>query len=226
MKIDNIDKIYICHHKPLIDRRNRLEKVFNELKLDVEWIEKYLPNEIDYEREVGNPIINKGCEYAIQQNKYTYYKNVGKKVSISELSLYLKHKYCYQDQINNNYQNILILEDDVTIENNFIDYINNNMKEFLEINPDILILGTAFSFKPTKYTGKYIHLNENQLTRCTHAQIINIKCVDKIMKHLYPINLPIDFKLNEIIILENLKVAWSEPGLQQFSLNEKSTIIK
>ena len=56
---------------------------------------------------------------------------------------------------------------------------------------------------------------ENQKTRCTHAYINNIMATKKILKNIYPINLPIDFKLNEIIQIENIKVAWSEPGLNQ-----------
>jgi GR25 family glycosyltransferase involved in LPS biosynthesis len=225
MKLLGIDKIFVCHHKPLLDRKDRLDIIFKNLDLDVEWVEKFLPEDIDYNKEIGNPIIEKNCDYAIQQNKYIYYENVGKKVTISELSLYLKHKYCYLEQLKNNYENILILEDDVNINFDFIDYINNNMKEFLEKNPDILVLGTAFNFRPVIFNGKYIHINDNQLTRCTHAQVINRKCIEKILDHLYPVNLPIDFKLNEIIILEKLKVAWSEPGLTQFPFGN-STIKK
>jgi GR25 family glycosyltransferase involved in LPS biosynthesis len=225
MKILGIDKIFVCHHKPLLDRKDRLDTIFKKINLEVEWIENFLPEDIDYVKEVGNPVIEKDCEYAIQQNKYIYYENVGKKVSMSELSLYLKHKYCYLEQIKNNYENILILEDDVNVNLDFIDYMNNNMLEFLDKKPDILVLGTAFGFIPVNFNGKYIHINDNQLTRCTHAQVINRKCVEKIVKHLYPINLPIDFKLNEIIILERLKIAWSEPGLTQFSFGN-STIKK
>lgn len=226
MEIKGIDKIFVCHHKPLEDRKKRLQTIFNKLDLDVEWVEKYLPDEIDYEKEVGDVKIFNPINLAIQQNQYIYHEGVGKKVSISELSLYLKHKWCYQQQIENNYENILILEDDVDLGMNLIEFLNNNMEEFLKIKPDMLIVGTAFNFKPKRFTGKYIHLNPNQLTRCTHAQIINRKCIDDIMKHLYPVNLPIDFKLNEIIILEKLKVAWSEPGLKQYSLGGESTIIK
>lgn len=230
MKIDNVNKIYVVHHSPLVDRKNRLDKIFNYLDLDVEWVEKYLPNEIDYNKEVGEPIIEKSTEFAIQQNQYVYYKNVGKKITVSELSLYLKHKYCLLDQIKNNYENIVILEDDVNINLDFIEYMNNNMREFQDgVNKfgcNILILGTAFNFKPVNETGVYVHYNKNQLTRCTHAIAFNINCTQIILNNLFPINLPWDFKLNEIIILNDLKVVWSEPGLTQYSLLTESTIIK
>ncbi len=230
MKINNVDKIFVVHHSPLVDRKNRLEKIFKKLDLDVEWVEKYLPDEIDYDKEVGRPVIEKGTEFAIQQNKYTYHKNVGKKVTISELSLILKHKYCLLKQIENNYENIIIFEDDINLDINSIKYLNDNMDEFQDgVNKyelDILMLGTAFNFKPVNNTGVYIHYNKNQLTRCAHAIAFNIKSTQIILNGIFPMNLPWDFKLNELIILNNLNIAWSEPGLTQFSLGGNSTIKK
>lgn len=230
MKINNVDKIFVIHHKPLIDRKQRLKNIFEKIDLDVEWVEKYLPEEIDYEKEVGQVIIEKGPEWAIQQNKYTYYENVGKKITMSELSLYLKHKECLLEQVKNNYQNIIVFEDDINLDMNLIEYLNNNLEEFQEKieneNANFLMLGTAFGFRPVSYNGKFIHYNKNQLTRCAHAYVVNINCAQKIIDRLYPINLPWDFKLNEIIILEDLNVYWSEPGLTQFSLSQGTTVKK
>jgi len=230
MKINNVDKIFVIHHKPLVDRKLRLQYIFDQLDLDVEWVEKYLPEDINYEEEVGNPIIEKGPEFAIQQNKYVYYENVGKKITMSELSLYLKHKECLLEQIKHNYENIIVFEDDVNLDLNLVNYLNNNMDEFhknVENNDaNFLMLGTAFGFRPVSYNGKFIHYNENQLTRCAHAYVVNINCAHKIVDRLYPINLPWDFKLNEIMILDKLNVYWSEPGLTQFSLTQGTTVKK
>ena len=54
----------------------------------------------------------------------------------------------------------------------------------------------------------------------------SLEASKKIVKNLYPINWPVDFKLNEIIIKEDMKVGWTEPSLQQAShLNlDKSSI--
>jgi hypothetical protein len=90
-EINNVDKIFIVHHKPLIDRKNRLVKILDKLKLDVEWIESYLPEDVDYEKEILNW---QEFEHVEIVHPYGKYQNFSKKCSISEISLYLKHKEC------------------------------------------------------------------------------------------------------------------------------------
>jgi hypothetical protein len=64
-----------------------------------------------------------------------------------------------------------------------------------------------------------------QKTRCTHAIVYNLNCVQRILDHAAQINMPWDFKLNETIELEKLKVAWSEPGIPQ-STTYQSSVMK
>jgi len=226
-KIENIDKIFIIHHTPLQNRKNRLQEILDKLQLDVEWVESFLPEDVDYDKETfdcGNFV---DIEIV---HPYGRYRNFSKKISISELSLYLKHKECIIKQIKNNYENIIIFEDDVNLDLNLIKFLNNNLNEFQHKvkfdGANLLMLGTAFNFKSTILNGDFIHFNEKQLTRCAHAYVVNINCAQKILDKLYPINLPWDFKLNEIIITENLNVYWSEPGLTQFSLTQGTTVKK
>ena len=156
----------------------------------------------------------------VQQNQYTLYENAGKRVSIPELSLYLKHQYCFEQQIENEYETIVILEDDIMLPDNFEEYLNVCCEEFDNYNPklDCVMLGSCFGFtSPYIKENRLIHYGENQLTRCTHAMMFSLDATKKIIQNLYPINWPIDFKLNEIIIKENLKVGWTEPSLQQAS---------
>ena len=70
-----IDKIFVCHHKPLIQRKEKLQKFFIENGIGVEWVENYLPDEIEYE-----------------------YKRVVGNINDSEISIYLKHQYCLNEQ--------------------------------------------------------------------------------------------------------------------------------
>ena len=91
------------------------------------------------------------------------------------------------------------------------------------------MIGTAFGFKSQYFkTKKIIHYGKNQLTRCCHAMMFSLEAAKIIYANLERVNWPIDYKLNEIIIKESLKVAWSEPGLFQSSLflNHKSSIFK
>jgi GR25 family glycosyltransferase involved in LPS biosynthesis len=218
-----MDKIFVCHHPPIKHRKEYLQDSFSSNNINVEWVESFSPEEIEdhYDEIVGTGdlVIDPNVP-GVQQNQYHLYPNAGKKVTIPELSLYLKHKYCFEQQIQNEYETIIILEDDIIIPNNFKEYLNACYSEFInyDVKLDCLILGTCFGFKsPYVQENKLIHYGKNQLTRCTHAMMFSLHSAKKIVENLYPINWPIDFKLNEIIIKENLKVAWTEPALQQAS---------
>tara|TARA_B100001939_G_scaffold199464_1_gene171492 strand:- start:9593 stop:10279 length:687 start_codon:yes stop_codon:yes gene_type:complete len=216
-------KIFVCHHPPLTHRKEYLDKFFSFRNIEVEWVEKFSPEEIteDYDQIVGvkDLVINSNVP-GVQQNQYTLYENAGRKVTIPELSLYLKHQYCFEQQIENGYDLIVILEDDIMLPNNFEEYLDICQSEFINHDPklDCLMLGSCFGFRsPYVRENRLIHYGSNQLTRCTHAMMFSLDAAKMIVKNLYPVNWPIDFKLNEIIIKENMKVAWTEPALQQSS---------
>lgn len=197
MNKNMIDKIFVCHHKPLIERKSYLQKFFTDNSIDVEWVENYLPEEIEYE-----------------------YKRVVGSINDSEISLYLKHHYCLKEQVKNNFEYILILEDDVDLPNNFNDYLKNCIDEFISHQPklDGLMLGSCCGIHFDNIVdGKMIYYKEGQLTRCTHAMLFNLEATKKIIKNLNIINYPIDHKLNWIIKKEDLKIGWSEPAIKQKS---------
>jgi GR25 family glycosyltransferase involved in LPS biosynthesis len=219
MEIQNLNKIFICHYSKLRERKIILSQQLEYAKLDYEWVEIFNVEDItdNYDKYISgwesfNPILIKQI-----QNSY---KNFSKKLSPSELSLYLKHEYCFKKQIENNWNNILILEDDAELYDHFKNHLFSVMAEFNDMefgfHIDILELGTAFNLKSLNLRNKkFTHFHPDQKTRCTHAAIFNISATQKIINNLRPINLPIDFKLNEIIQMENLKVAWAEPGIKQ-----------
>jgi len=104
-----------------------LSDFFESNKIDVEWVECFSPEEIEnnYDELVGSKdLVIDPSVPGVQQNQYQLYKNAGKKVTIPELSLYLKQKYCFEKHIEEKYDTILILEDDILIPNNFADYLN------------------------------------------------------------------------------------------------------
>ena len=235
----NLDKIYICHHKKLVNRKNNLMMFFNKHGIDVEWVEKYPPEDIleqynsmkysidDKNTELFYHMCAQLCLNKIKRCDFNLPHNIGKKITLSELSLYLKHKYCLEDQLQNKYRNILILEDDVILDDNFITYINRNLEEFDLSDSDILIVGETpqWNYVPINYSSnKLIHYSENQLTRCAHAIIYKLDVVKNIIDEIRNITFQWDFKLNEIMIKKNLRVSWSCPGILQG--NQTSSIKK
>ena len=221
MNIPYVDKIFVCHHKPAAHRKERLQSLFESNNIEVEWVESFLPEEIkdQYDNIVGSKdLFFDPKAQAVRQGHYTYYPGAGRLVSYSELSLYLKQKYCWEQQVLHGYKNIIIFEDDIMLPVNFVEILSKASIEFNEHleKLDFAMLGTAFNFKPKNIQpNKLLHHENNLLTRCTHAMMFSLQAAPKILKHLYPVNWPIDFKLNEIIIQEQFKVAWMEPGFKE-----------
>ena len=217
-----VDKIFVAHHPPLKERKEYLSQALKANDIEVEWVESFSVEEIkdNYEEYISRREEFFKGTIVIPQfpgKKNQDYENFSKKISLGSLSLYLKHKYCFEQQLKHSYDTILILEDDIMVPNDFKTYINNHMDEFIKSDGDMLVIGKShwFDVLPHWRTGEWIHTSPNYKTRCTHAIAYNKKCVNKILDNIGIINLPIDFKLNEIIQKENLEVYWSQPGLLQ-----------
>lgn len=218
---NNLDKIYVLNHSDFTERKEYIEIKLKEQNIDFELVQRFHPKDIDYEKEING--WENFSDIEIVQSHGSY-KNFSEKITTGQLSLLLKHKWCIENQLENKYENILILEDDCEIPPNFVDFLNQNMKEFLELkdkeNVTVLMVGGYLFFvSKSKETG-LVRYYENQKTRCTHAYIVNINAAEKILKNFTVMNLPIDFKLNEIMQIENIKVAWTEPGLKQIEFKK------
>jgi GR25 family glycosyltransferase involved in LPS biosynthesis len=215
--------IYVCHHGPLRERKERLNQACLEENIHLDWVEAYAPSEIT--DTYHQSVVNSGLEFdpdvrGVQQNHYTLHPKAGKVITLPEFSLFLKHKLCFQHAYSAGYDNFIILEDDVMLPRNSKQYFELCLEEFTANKPtlDIAVLGTAFGFRPQcVQASRLLHYGKNQLTRCSHAILYSRGATEKILPHLDIINWPIDFKLNEIIVKESLAVAWAEPGLEQAS---------
>lgn len=211
-------KIFILHHNKLIDRKIFLLNSLSKYNLDIEWVENFTPDAI---KEKYDEYLE-GWEnfenvYIKVINNHSY-NNFSKKMSINELSLYMKHEFALKRQIESNYEMILILEDDCLIPGNFDLYLNKILNEYENVKEevDVLMIGSAFDFVAKDISkDKLIYTNSLYLTRCTHAIAYNIRATKKILNKILPRNLPFDFKLNEIFTLEKINVGWIEPGLVQ-----------
>jgi GR25 family glycosyltransferase involved in LPS biosynthesis len=187
-----LDKTYCLHYPALIQRKELLLKRFKELDMEVEWVEGFLPENI---KETPKGMKNKG-----------------------ELSLYLKHKYVLNEQINNNIERVLILEDDVILPDGFDQFYNNCIKEFEQLRGDILFLGICCGILPKNIEkNKFVYFDPSYRSRCTHCYTIKLETAKKIIGLLDNHNRPIDWKLNECIETQNLRSCYAEPGIHQAS---------
>ena len=122
----------------------------------------------------------------------------------------LSHIKIYKDVINNNYNNVLILEDDIYFEDDF-QYILNNALYELPNDYDILYIGSfGLSSEETYYDYNYfLKILSNKITETniyknickpefplgTHAMIISNKGGKKLLQIMNKINYHIDFQI-------------------------------
>ena len=186
-------KYYCLHHTPLNDRREFLEERFSTLKLDVEWVVNYQPETLSFPEG-------------------SRFRNLG------EYSLYLKHQYCFEQQIKNNYKYIVIIEDDALLPDNFNEHLKSCLIEFEQINGDLLFLGICCNIKPSViYPDKKVYWEPSFLTRCTHCYVTTLPTARTMLKHFNYNQMATDYKINDIIQIENLKSCYGEPGIHQGS---------
>tara|TARA_Y100000310_G_scaffold342109_1_gene443819 strand:- start:2474 stop:3085 length:612 start_codon:yes stop_codon:yes gene_type:complete len=199
-------KTFCLHHTDLPKRKEKLEKVFQREGLTVEWIEDFHPSTIDV------------SQLDLQHN-----------LNINAISVYLKHQKCYELQKKNNHKNILILEDDIIIPEDFgfISFVDKCMVDFESLEGDLMFVGGAFDIKPPIiHPDQTVYTLPGFKSRCIHCYVVSHRCIDAILKTINIMDDAADWKLNKIIEENNLKVCYTEPSLKQATVEglESSTI--
>jgi len=88
------------------------------------------------------------------------------------------HIQCVQDAKNNNYENVLIFEDDVCFVNNAVGFLNNKS---ISIPNDYLFFYLGGNLWLSEYYK--INIMVAKLIQATHAYVINNKIFDIVLKH-------------------------------------------
>jgi GR25 family glycosyltransferase involved in LPS biosynthesis len=212
----NVDKIYICHYKKLKERKESLLNQFEEERIYtyqfVENFDKNGWNRKEIEKEY--PKIFNDWKRGVDSYDET--------AQDSERSLALKHSFILKDIFKNQYETSLILEDDVTLCDNFVEYCNLFMEQ-LPTDWDIAWVGSCLNLHEPKVDGKYVYKTKRG-SRCTHAFLVSKSMVDKVIDCVSDINLPSDHFYNYLIDKFNLNNYWFEPALAIQSLEFRSSI--
>lgn len=192
-----IDKIFIIHYEPLIDRKLFLDSIIPKLKLDYEFV-----------------FMNDYNDNQIMNNLDFYYlydpKIYPRKLNKNEICVTVKHIEVYQKILKQGLKNCLILEDDAIFDEDIINQIektDNEIKEF-----DFVFLSTCCNLRSNNITiGKKIY--PSLTTRCVNGYLVNYKCLHNIINNFIKFSYPIDWHLNQIQKDCNLKFGWHEPPL-------------
>lgn len=148
--------VYIINLSRDIDRRNFIKEQFNKFNF-----EDYYFIEGVY-----------GPSLTTQEKLKLYDNNTAEKVNMTlldrQIGASLSHQKCYKKMISSNESHVIIIEDDVVFDQNFINFIKTfNSDNFL--NCDFLMLGYFTSnirkdnSKPLKYSHEIIQYTYNNL---------------------------------------------------------------
>jgi GR25 family glycosyltransferase involved in LPS biosynthesis len=206
-----IDKYFVCHYTKLEYRKSNVINQLDKYSINAEWILEYDQEEIDF---------------ANLDNYYTNIKSthyLGRRLRNSEISLILKHEECLKKIVENGYKNTIIFEDDIILSEDFGVKLDLYMSQ-LPFDYDILWIGSCCNLHHYPTTSDVNVYLTNKGSRCTHAFLISLNCVKKIVNHFKNIYYPIDFFYNKMVTDLNLKNFWAEPELVNQNSNYKSSI--
>lgn len=184
-------KFFCLHHPLLTERYAELNKRFLELEINVEWVTDFFPDKLTL------------------PSMHTF-KN------INEYSLYKKHEYCIAKQVDHASPYVCILEDDVILPDNFVQFVANCITEFEGVSGDILFPGSCCGISVTDIIpNKTVYYHPDYLSRCAHCYILPLKTSKLIIKDYQENFEAADFKLNTLIKKYNLRCCHTEPSIKQ-----------
>jgi GR25 family glycosyltransferase involved in LPS biosynthesis len=206
----DIDKYYMCHYSKLTDRKKYVENVVSKYNIDLHWISEYDKEQLD-ESELSAKF------------PYLFSNRCGRKLSLAEISLAMKHYCVFLDVIKNDYKNVVVFEDDIIL----VDDFDNKLKKYINQLPenyDLLWIGVCCDLH-TPQTNPDINVYFNTHgSRCTHAYVISNEACRKLVDFFPNIYQAIDWFFNTSIHTLRLNNYWAEPALSTQDLSFDSSI--
>jgi len=191
-----IDKIYVINLKRRKDRLLKIDKLFKELGGIFKKYEKI-------EAVDGNTLSIDDNNLTLK-TKYLY-DNPTLLMDIKSkgaIGCYYSHLKIWEDAIKNNYNNIIIFEDDVKTDftlNQIMKYINNVPDDYDIAYLDYLCLNLSNNI----YKNDYWNENKLDTIALTSAYILSNKGIQKLLKNAYIIEMQIDCYLSVYANIKN-----------------------
>jgi GR25 family glycosyltransferase involved in LPS biosynthesis len=198
-------KVFVLHYSKLVERKTH---VIEQLRLqhitDYEFVELFDKDEItDAQKSDFTP---------------NYATNI--------MSLFLKHIHVYK-LVAEQYDNALILEDDVILHPNFSQLFSLYLSQ-LPTTYDLFYIGDGCKLRipvSMRNPEQYIYRKELGPTswgglgssRCTDSYLVSNACAKNMLEYWEhvrgTVSNPIDYWLSEVAIAKNLEVYWAEPTI-------------
>lgn len=214
--------IHISHYKKLTDRRAYLEIALSNQGLkNVVWCDSIDRDTMSSDQL--NMYRQDDARWTKLCNLWGDYSSP-RVLSKAEIANAVTHINIYKHMIDNDVPRLLVLEDDCLLMHNFSTELSAILKELPE-DFDVCFLGTAFNWDVQNYrSGFFGSQNKNEIvpdrrvypikgTHTADAYILSLKGAKKIYDAIVPFCLPIDYMMNPIFIMEDVKSYWCYPGI-------------
>jgi len=137
-----------------------------------------------------------------------------------EISLILNFYAAMKDAVENKYKQVLILESDVCLRNDFAERLTIILEKLeARTEPwDYVSLSDGVGTHATEYTGNYMEQTICEPThqyvfRCTDSMLFRTDIFNKIINTIIPFRECMDWELNFQFLLHSGKGLWAEPHL-------------
>jgi GR25 family glycosyltransferase involved in LPS biosynthesis len=180
------DKIYIIHYDKLVERKEHIDKeILKHNFTNVEWI------------------LNKNQEDLTDSELSLFINTLSK----GSKSLTMKHIETFTRIVKEDLDYALVFEDDVLLDNNFVNKYQLIKEQFLESDFEICFIGSGCGMKVKKIRENIEIYDSKHQTRCTDSYIIKKSLCKKLLDiyYEYPAySVNIDFKVHKMALLKEV----------------------
>ena len=201
----DVDAIYICHYKKLVDRkRNVIEQLENLGLCKYHFVEEFDKDSWD-----------------IEDIRKEYPMIDAAPMTNAEKSLALKHAWIVKE-MHNKHSSVLVLEDDVVLCDDFINKFNSYKKQ-MPADWDIGWVGSCFNLKEPEIPNINVY-KTNRGSRCAHAYCLSKSFAIKMINEIKNIDRQSDFYYTYLVERFDLNNYWFQPPLALQSLEFSSSL--
>jgi len=201
-KLNTVDMVY-CITMP--QRKQYITERMNELDVNCKYFDAVKPTDLS---EIEYNLLS-----TINQSGSNIYHK------FTRLPVLLSFTMCFIDAIKNNYNNIIIFEDDITIDTTK-KVINEALGEFDKSSMEIFFMGYCYLDCNQIYNlNRYRYLVEvgDRNILCCHAICIKTRILSKLIEYCFPMKQNSDELFRNYFMQRNINVC--VPKIPYFSQN-------
>ena len=207
--------IQVIHYTKNYSRKKFLNRMFvKENIFNVTWVEEYDKENVTYEDFRENFEITETQYNNRQPSQFPWMLH---RLKPEEVSVAIKHKTALQNLVKSKNDYVLILEDDIILENNFLEKLNFYIDK-LPDNWEVAFIGQAVDKRISKteiIDGKYWYKKDYPADRCADSYLIKRSTAQKILSQMnyHKMCFPYDHELSHWFRILNTNVYWLEPPI-------------